>query len=90
MAAAKKWDELCYASEHRVDALNFPEKYWMRGEGLPNVSFFNPQKAKDKVEWVSPSQAKSKQSNIDVKKGSASSRAFILGNPCPCAKRCRF
>ncbi|KAK8822501.1 hypothetical protein WA577_005663 [Blastocystis sp. JDR] len=69
VAAAKKWDELCYASEHRVDALNFPEKYWMRGEGLPNVSFFNPQKAKNKVEWVSPSQAKSKQYNIDVKKG---------------------
>lgn len=52
-----------------MDLLNFPEKHWMRGENLPNVNFFNPQKAKGKVEWVSPSKANTKQYNIEAKKG---------------------
>lgn len=52
-----------------MDLLNFPEKHWMRGESLPNVNFFNPQKAKGKVEWVSPSKANTRQYNIEAKKG---------------------
>ena len=34
VAAAKKWDQMCYSEEKDVSKLNFPEVYWMKGIGF--------------------------------------------------------
>ena len=50
--------------------MNFPEKYWMKGEQLPNTNFFNPESSgKNNVEWVAPTARKVKQYDIPAKKG---------------------
>ena len=68
VAAARRWDTLCYGSEKDVNKLNFPEKYWMRGEGLPNLNYYNPEQKKN-VQWVPPTAKKVAEYDIPVRKG---------------------
>lgn len=66
MTVRKMWYVL-FNTLHQ-NKLNFPEKYWMRGEGLPNLNYYNPEQKKN-VQWVPPTAKKVAEYDIPVRKG---------------------
>ena len=60
---------MCYSEEKDVSKLNFPEVYWMKGIGLPNMNYFVPGSNSKGVEWIPPTAKKAKKYDIEVLKG---------------------